>query len=402
MHRQKSFTVSLAGLALLGIAFAAGCSSRPNDAQLVTNIQSQMFADAQLKDANLQVASIDGQVTLKGTVPNDAARYEAYKIATQTAGVKKVNDQMVVEDQGAAQASADTSAPPSDASAQNAVPPAAPVPAAGPAPEKTADEAKPRATRQTSSDHRAQSDQNAELANNSAPSQQADAGQPPASSMPANDQAVPPPAAAPANSAPPAAPAPPPPPPPPQPKQYVVPAGATVSIRMIDSVDSSVNQAGEVFEASLDAPIVVGNDVVVPKGVNVYVRLTSASSAGKMTGQSELRLELVKLEYQGQSFPLVSSTYSEVGQSRTKDTEKKVGGGAIVGAILGGLLGGGKGAAVGAAAGAGAGGVYQGATQGKQVKIPSETKLDFQLDQPATITVQPMQSQPANTSQSNM
>ena len=391
MHRQKSLTISLAGLALLCIVFTAGCSSRPNDAQLVTNIQSQMFADAQLKNANLQVASIDGQITLKGTVPNDAARYEAYKIATQTAGVKKVNDQMVVEDQGAAQASADTSAPPSDASAQNAAPPAVPVPTGASAPEKTADEPKPRATHHTLSDHRAQSDQNAELADNSAPPQQGDASQPPASSMPANDQAAPPPAAAPVPSAAPAAPAPPPPPPPPpQPKQYVVPAGSTVSIRMIDSVDSSVNQAGEVFEASLDAPIVVGSDVVVPKGVNVYVRLTSASSAGKMTGQSELRLELLKLEYQGQSFPLVSSTYSEVGQSRTKDTEKKVGGGAVVGAILGGLLGGGKGAAVGAAAGAGAGGVYQDATHGKQVKIPSETKLDFQLDQPATITVQPL------------
>jgi hypothetical protein len=168
-----------------------------------------------------------------------------------------------------------------------------------------------------------------------------------------------------------------------------VSAGTTLTIRMIDSIDSSVNQAGEVFHASLDAPIVVADDVIVPKGADVYVRLANASSAGKMTGQSELRVELVKLEFQGQSYPLVSSTHSETGESRGKDTAKKVGGGAVLGAIIGAIAGGGKGAAIGATVGGGAGGVYQGATHGQQVKIPSEAKLDFQLDQPVTVTVHP-------------
>jgi outer membrane lipoprotein SlyB len=85
----------------------------------------------------------------------------------------------------------------------------------------------------------------------------------------------------------------------------------------------------------------------------------------------------------------VSSTYSVTGSSRGKNTAEKVGGGAILGALIGGLAGGGRGAAIGAGVGAGAGGVYQGATRGKQIKIPSETKLDFQLDQPVTVTVLP-------------
>ena len=161
---------------------------------------------------------------------------------------------------------------------------------------------------------------------------------------------------------------------------------------MIDSIDSSVNKAGEVFHASLDAPIVVGDDVVVPKGADIYVRLAAASSAGKISGQSELHLELVKLELRGQSYPLVSTTVSQSGESRGKDTAKKVGGGAVLGAIIGAIAGGGKGAAIGAAAGGGAGGVYQGVTHGQQVKIPSETKLDFQLDQPVTVSVAPRQN----------
>lgn len=390
MHREKSPCLSLAAIALLAAGLVGGCSSKADDAQLVTNIQSQMFADAQLKSANLQVAAIDGQVTLKGTVPNDAARYEAYKLATQTPGVKKVNDQMVIDQ--VMQASADVSpAAPADTPAPAISPAPASAPSVAPPLAKHVNLPKPHAAHHAKDNDAG--DQYAQTSTSGNSALSAAAVQ--SSSMPSTDETPAPTAAPPVTPPLPAAPVPPPPPPP---KQYVVSAGTTVSIRMIDSVDSSVNQPGEVFQASLDAPIVVGNDVVVPKGANVYVRLTSASSAGKMSGQSELRLELVKLEYQGGSFPLVSTTYSEQGKSRTKDTEKKVGGGAILGAIIGAVAGGGKGAAIGAAAGAGAGGVYQGATHGQQVKIPSETKLDFQLDQPATITVKPL-SQPTSNSQ---
>jgi hypothetical protein len=158
---------------------------------------------------------------------------------------------------------------------------------------------------------------------------------------------------------------------------------------MIDGVDSSVNHAGEIFHASLEAPLVIGNEVVVPKGADIYVRLVSASSAGHMTGKSELHLELIKMEFQGRSYPLVSSTYSLTGDSRGKNTAAKVGAGAVIGTLIGAIAGGGKGAAIGAGVGAAGGGVYQASTHGKQVKIPSETKLDFQLDQPVTVTVMP-------------
>jgi BON domain len=347
-------------LAILAIFLAVGCAKRVDDAGLVTNIKSQMFSDAQLKDANLLVSSNGGQVTLSGSVPSDAARYEAYKIATQTQGVSKVNDQMTVQ-----------VAPPPVAQVPD-VQPVPPVPAAPVRREASL----PRHSRK----HHREEDRN-DAALNAAPAPPSDQYQPPP------DQPLP--------SAPPPSQAsqPPPPPPPPQPVQVVLSAGTTVTIRMIDGVDSSVNQSGEVFHASLDAPLVVDNQVVIPKGADVYVRLSSASSAGRLTGKSELHLELIKLEYQGRSYPLVSSTYSLAGGSRGKNTAEKVGGGAALGAIIGALAGGGKGAAIGAGVGAGAGGVYQGATKGKQVKVPSETKLDFQLEQPATVTVLPRLTQ---------
>jgi len=61
----------------------------------------------------------------------------------------------------------------------------------------------------------------------------------------------------------------------------------------------------------------------------------------------------------------------------------------VLGALIGGLAGGGKGAAIGAAAGGGAGVGLQAFTKGKQIKIPSETRLDFTLQQPFDITYFP-------------
>jgi hypothetical protein len=367
---------SVLSITVLGIVFAAGCAQKPNDAALVTNIKAQMFSDSQLKDANLQVTSKDGEVTLSGAVPSDAARLDAYKIATQTAGVTKVNDQMTVDSAQTAQMTQ----------------PETPQPSQTPEPTTTAPVARERRHRERVKPRRAEAPQPAnDQTSSTPPDQEAQQAAATPAPQPQDQTSQAPVAPAPASTPAPAqAPTPAPAPPPPaQPAQVEIAAGTTLSIRMIDGVDSSENQPGEIFHASLDAPIVVGDQVVVPKDADVYVRLASASSAGRVSGRSELRLELVKLEFQGQSYPLVSSTYDVTGSSRGKDTAKKVGIGAVLGTVIGAVAGGGKGAAIGAAAGAGAGGAYQIATHGKQVKIPSETKLDFQLEQPVSVTVMP-------------
>jgi hypothetical protein len=365
-------------IGLLGILFAAGCAKKADDAAVVTNIKAQMFSDAQLKGANLQVASSHGEVTLSGAVPSDAARLDAYKIAAQTPGVTKVNDQMTVDTSLATQTAQAEQAPPEQpAQTPQGQPVAETAPSPAPAPVKPERHHK---------DHPAKHQAEAALAEQMQPAESTQ--QPAPTAPPPQVPAQPAPAPQPVVSNPT-------PLPPPPPRQIEVPAGTTMTIRMIDDIDSSVNKPGEIFHASLDAPVVVGNDVVVPRGADVYVRLASASTSGHMTGRSELHLELVKLEFQGQSYPLVSGTYSVTGSSRGKDTAKKVGAGAVLGTLLGAIAGGGKGAAIGAAAGAGAGGVYQEATHGKQVKVPSETKLDFQLEQPVTVTVMPHSATPA-------
>jgi len=359
MRKRSTFSI-----ALLGVVLAIGCAKKQDDAALLTNIKAQMFSDSQLKDASLQVTSSNGQVTLSGTVPSDAARYDAFKIASQTPGVTKVNDRISVQQTQVRAAEpepepahAATPEPYPESRRKNSV--KKPVAPRHKQPIETADNAQFQQS-------------NALPPNQAAPVSQAEP--PPQDALGAPQ---PPPQAAPVPL----------PPPPPPPRNVVIPASSTMTVRLIDGVDSSVNQSGEIFHASLDAPIVVDNEVVVPKGADIYVRLASASSAGHLKGKSELHLELIKIEFRGQSYPLVSSTYSLSGSSRGKNTAEKVGGGAVLGTIIGALAGGGKGAAIGAGVGAAGGGIYQGATRGKQVKIPSETKLDFQLEQPVTVTV---------------
>jgi hypothetical protein len=167
-----------------------------------------------------------------------------------------------------------------------------------------------------------------------------------------------------------------------------IPAGQPMLVRMIDGVDSSKNHVGDIFHASLETDLVVNGGLVARKGTDVYGRLAQAKEAGHMAGSSELQLELTRMVVNGQDYPVVSSDYTLKGKGRGKNTAEKVGGGAAVGAIIGAIAGGGKGAAIGAGVGSAAGAGVQVFTRGQQVKVPSETLLEFRLQQPVTITAQ--------------
>lgn len=164
-----------------------------------------------------------------------------------------------------------------------------------------------------------------------------------------------------------------------------VPAGTFMRVRMIDGVDSDRNHVGDRFAASLDEDLLAGDVVVARKGTEVYGRLAEAKEAGRLAGTSQLKLELTEILINGVAQPIVTGEYQATGDSRTKDTARKAGGGAALGAIIGAIAGGGKGAAIGAGVGAGAGTAVQVMTHGDQVRVPSETLLEFRLEQPLTV-----------------
>ena len=160
-----------------------------------------------------------------------------------------------------------------------------------------------------------------------------------------------------------------------------IPAGTRIAVRTIDGIDSTKNHVGDRFQASLEEPLIVNGNVVVPKGANVYGRLAESKESGTFTGRSQLRLELTGIVVNGQTVPVATGEYQLTGKSRGASTAKRTVGGAAVGSIIGALAGGGKGAAIGAGVGGGVGAGSEVITKGDQVKVPSETLLDFTLQQ---------------------
>jgi hypothetical protein len=167
-----------------------------------------------------------------------------------------------------------------------------------------------------------------------------------------------------------------------------IPAGQPLLVRMIDGVDSKKNNVGDIFHASLETDLNINGALVARRSTDVYGRLAEAKEAGHFSGSSELQLELTRIVINGQDYPVVSSDYTLKGKGRGSNTAQKVGGGAVAGAIIGAIAGGGKGAAIGAGAGSAAGAGVQVFTRGQQVKVPSETLLEFRLQQPVTVSAQ--------------
>jgi hypothetical protein len=166
---------------------------------------------------------------------------------------------------------------------------------------------------------------------------------------------------------------------------WTVPTGAKIVIRMIDTINSEQNQAGQTFVATLEEPISVGGVEVVPKYADVRGRIAKINEAGRVAGAAELGLELTQIVVNAIPYSITTSEYQEVGESRGGQTAKRAGGGAAVGAVIGAIAGGAKGAAIGAGVGAGGATAVQVLTKGEKLNIPAETKLEFTLRAPLVI-----------------
>jgi hypothetical protein len=188
----------------------------------------------------------------------------------------------------------------------------------------------------------------------------------------------------------------PPPPPAPAPapipvidtKNVTVPSGTSVTILMIDSVDSKTAKVNDTFRATIDQPVRINNDVVFQKGADAVVRLTNVATAGNVKGKSEIQLVLDHVVVNKKSYAVDTNTFEAAGDDQAKKAVRNGALGAALGAAIGAIAGGGKGAAIGAGAGGG-GGVGTAVLMKDQVSVPSETKLMFTLTQPVDVTIMP-------------
>ncbi len=167
--------------------------------------------------------------------------------------------------------------------------------------------------------------------------------------------------------------------------RVVVPAGTRISVRTIDNIDVRVTSAGEVFRATIEDPVVVGDQVVIPRGTDCTIQVVKAEQRGAVTGRDEVVLKLRDITLRGKTYA-VASEYAQLqsrARGRTTAKDAAVVGG--IGAVIGGIAGGGRGAAIGAAAGAGAGAAGSMILRGERLEIPPESVLTFELREPLPI-----------------
>ena len=195
---------------------------------------------------------------------------------------------------------------------------------------------------------------------------------------------------------------PPPPPPPPRPAAaapkpaaapapaarpaVTVPAGTAINVRLTQGIEVDASQAGQTFKAIVDDPIMINGSTVIPRGASAVIQAVHVQQSGSMKGSDKITLKMNAFSFGGQVYEVATTYVESKGKGEGKKTARKVGGGAGLGGIIGGIAGGGEGAAIGALVG-GVAGAAMSAGGEEHLKLPAETRLQFQLS--AAVNVRP-------------
>jgi hypothetical protein len=387
LKKALPLTLALASVIVLGGAkamqqggdsapAAAQASGQRSDGQIEMDVVAALDASAALKNDLITAATVQGDVTLSGTVSSDSSKQLAESLASHVQGVGKVvNNLKIGNPQDAANAAGDASIPQSDDDNQ------------APAPDQGA----------------AQPPQY-----NNAPQQQAppDQGSATAPPPPGRPQYAPYPQG-PGYPPPPGAGYPPPPgygyPPPPPGYGYpyaqqrpapryavakgpvTVPQGTLVQLRTSEALESKHAKDGTPVEFTVIRDVAVGGVLAIPRGATIHGVVTESKNAGTLAGSAELALQLTSLDLGGQTYPITSDQFKVKGPNKGERTAGSAIGGAILGAIIGGAVGRGEGAAIGAGAGAAAGTATSAASSGPRAWIPAEALVTFHLAGPVTV-----------------
>ena len=170
------------------------------------------------------------------------------------------------------------------------------------------------------------------------------------------------------------------------PPPVIVPARTSVTVRLQESLSSASAVPGEHFEAVLEEPIVVDNQVVVPAGALVSGHVVSAHRSGRLHHPGELGLTLDNVTVGDQQVRLLTSHVVARGGSHKKRNLGWIGGGTGGGALIGALAAGGKGALIGSGVGAAAGVTTAFVTGKKDVAFGAERRLTFRLTHEITLS----------------
>ncbi len=346
-----------------------------SDGQIEMDVVKALDDSQALKNDLITAATIQGQVTLSGTVSSDASKQLAESIVSKVPGVTKVNNHLKVGN------------PADDQNAQAAPPEPAPD-------EDNSQQQAQNAPQYGNQGNPSQQPRQPQYGQNAPPpdygQQQPDYGQqpgygqqappPPGYGQPGYGRQYPPPR--PGYGRPQYTP----------PPRYSVPngpmtvaAGTVLQLRTMDAVDSKRAKEGTPLDFTVIRDVTINGWLAIPRGATVHGIITESKSAGQLKGSPELALRLTSLDLGGRSYPLDSDEFRVRGPSKTGRTAANVIGGSVLGAIIGGAAGGGGGAAIGAVAGGTAGTAASAASSGPHAWIPAEALVTFHLNAPVTV-----------------
>lgn len=156
-----------------------------------------------------------------------------------------------------------------------------------------------------------------------------------------------------------------------------IPAGTTLTLSLLDSVDSRQHSVGYKFKAQLESALTVNGVTVLPRGTQLMGVVTEQSQARRASGQSQLAIEFTDIMINNQFFPIATSEISQQGAPEGRETVRR----AARGAVIGGLIDGSDGARDGAAIGAGVSIL----TPSESINLPRGTILETRLSTPVMV-----------------
>jgi hypothetical protein len=387
--QKRVFPQALAWTAvvLLSSAFALGQDAAPaagqrTDGQIEMDVVHDLDASKALKSDLITAATIQGEVTLSGTVSSAASSELAESIAGHVAGVSKVNNNLQVGNPQDAQNAQPSNDPGAQQMADNPPDPStAPIP-----PPPPADGQMP-AQGQDQGQAQAQGQQPYPPAQGQQPYPQTQPQQPYPQAQGQQYPYPPPPRPQYSPGQPQYG------PPQPQGPSYApatgpvtVPQGTVLQLRTNGSVGTKKAKDGETVDFTVIRDVAVGGVLAIPRGATVHGVVTESKKAGDLGGSPVLALKLTSLDLGGQNYPLDSDQFKVKGPNKAGQTVGSAVGGGIIGTIIGCAVGRGVGCAVGAGAGVAAGTAASAASSGPGVWIPAEALVTFHVNTPLTVT----------------
>jgi hypothetical protein len=171
---------------------------------------------------------------------------------------------------------------------------------------------------------------------------------------------------------------------------YQLRAGMTLRVQMDNEINSRVASANDTFTATLAAPVLASETVLLPIGTIIEGRVTKVrrASYGGRSGTLEVSFQTLRLA-NGVKRDIEGVLVNElkIEASPTANVLMVIGGTAI-GGIVGAVSGIDNGALIGAGVGAGAGTGFAFLRKGKDVKIKADEKFEIKLTKNVNLPVQ--------------